>query len=80
VEKFVKLCAESRVVGRNGGQYSGMIERGIQGLFEFPDPGNDLRLEQRVQVAAVLGFLLQGIETPQQLHVFLGEEGHIVVG
>ena len=57
-----------------------MVERRIQRLFEFPDPGDDLRLEQRVQVAAVLGFLLQRIETPQQLHVFLGQKGHVGVG
>ena len=80
MEKLVKLCAESGVVGRDRGQHSRMIERRIQRLFEFADPGDDFRVEQRVQVAAVLGFLPQRVETPQQLHVFLGKEGHIIVG
>src|SRR6185437_15627807 len=79
-KELVKLCTEGCVVGRDGGQHSRMIESRIQRLFEFADPGNDFRLEQRVQVAAVLGFLLQRIETPQQLHVLLGKKGRIVVG
>jgi len=80
VEELVKLCTESGVVGCDGGQYPGVVERRIERLFELPDPGNDFRLKQRVQVAAVLGFLLQRIEAPQQLHMFLGKKGNVSVG
>ena len=80
VKELVKLFAESRVVGRDRGQHPRMVERRIQRLLELPDPGDDLRLEQRVQVVTVLGLLLQGIEAPQQLHMLLGQRGDIAVG
>ena len=80
VKELVEFLAERRIVGSDGGQHSRMVERRIERLFQLADPCDDFRIEQRIQVAGSLRLLLQRIETPQQLHVFLGKRGHIGVG
>ena len=75
MKQTVEVLAESGIVGSEGGQHSGVIERRVQRLFEIADPGNDLRIQKGVQVLEGERFLLQGIESPQQLDMFFGKEG-----
>ena len=60
MKELIELLAESRIVGSDGGQHSGMVKRRIQRLFELADLGDDLGVQQRVQVAAAQGFLCRG--------------------
>ena len=74
------MLAESGIVGSEGGQHSRVIERRVQRLLEIADPGDDLRIQKGVQVLEGERFLLQGIESPQDLDVLFGKEGDIGVG
>ena len=73
MEELVEFLAESRIVGSDGGQHPGMVERRIQRLFEFPDPVMIHPNRAGIQVLTGQRLLLQRIKAPQQLNVFLGQ-------
>ena len=62
MKELIKPLAEDRIVGSDRRQYPGMIKRRLEGLFEIPNPGDDFRIQQRVQVGITQRFLLQRIE------------------
>ena len=79
VEELVKFFAERRIVGSDGSQNPGVVERRIERLFQFPHACDDFGIEQRIQVLAGKRLFLQRIEAPQQLNVFLGQRRRIGV-
>ena len=80
VKQLVEPLAEGGVVGSDRRQNSGMIEGSIERLFHVPNPSNNPRVQQGVQVGVGQRLLLQRIEAAQHLYMLLGERGHVGVG
>ena len=79
-EQFVKLLSERRVVRRNCGQDSGVIERRIEPLFQLAHAPDHARVDQRIEIAKAIDFFNKRVEAAQQLHVFFGKRRDIGVG
>ena len=77
LEELVKTGAKSRVVRGDRGQHAGMVKRRIQPLLQLAHPQDDARIHQRIEVAETRNLFPQGIESAQQLHMLLGQRGHV---
>jgi len=79
-EELVKACSERGIVGGYGGQYTRMVERGIQPALQLPHARHNAGVHERIEIAIARNLFPQRIKVAQQLHVFLRKRGHVGIG
>jgi hypothetical protein len=75
----VLISAKNDVVRSDGGEHAGVVEGSSEGLFQFAHPGQNGRVDERVEALEVLNLFAQGFEFAQELDVLFGQERSIGV-
>src|SRR5205085_7336683 len=73
-KESIESVSESRVVWREGGKDTRVIERIAQRSFEFANPLNDAGIDERIEILKTFRFFEQGTKFTQPLHMLFGED------